>query len=119
VAANKTPKFNASGNQGMNGRMALAFKRAEAIGFDWCGVDQVELLSALTTALQAGAAVMFSQASGGKGVCVKVFQGEGKAIDYAGLPEELDNLLGQITDAYSSTSEDAREVIRQRLKHQA
>lgn len=111
MANAKMPKLNSDGTRDMGKRMALSFKRANAIGFDWTAVSEVELLGALTAALNAGVAIMFSAASGGKGVCLKIFDGDQKAVEYAGVPEELDNMLGQVIDHYGSGSEDTREAI--------
>lgn len=116
MAATKGVKFQPNAGKTMADRMSLKFKRDEVVGFDWVAVDQVELLSALMVATQAGVAIMFSAAMGGKGVCIKVFQGEDRAIEYASLPEELSQLLSQVVDAYGSTSEDTRAVVQLGLR---
>ncbi len=111
MAQPKILKMNSDGTRDMGKRMALSFKRANAVGFDWVKVSEVELLAALTVVINSGVAIMFSQASGGKGVCLKIFDGDQKAVEYAGIPEELDNMLGQIVDHYGSSSEDTRQNI--------
>lgn len=116
MSATRPPKLNSNGNRAMSGKMDLFKKRASAIQFDWVAVDPIELLAALTCALNEGAALMFSPASGGKGVCLKVFQGDSKAIEYATLPEELTSLLEQVADHYASGTEDIRESIRLGVK---
>jgi len=119
MAPTRPVKMDSNGKRDMAHRMTLAFKRAEAIGFDWTKVSQVELLTALTTALQAGAALMFSPASGGKGVCLKVFEGDTKAVEYASLPEEMNNMLSQVVDHYQSSAEDARLITTKGLEWRA
>lgn len=109
----KTPRLNPYGSKATTEhKMAISFKRKASAGFDFASVDLVELLAALSVVVQSNVAIMISAAMGGRGVVLKIFAGEERAIEYATLPEELDNLLSQIVDAYASPSEDVREIIR-------
>jgi len=87
-------------------------RRSMATGFDWKNVNSVSLKAAISSANQMGVAIMFAAASGGRGVCVKVYQDRQPDIDYAADPHELEQLLDAIIDAFSSGSEDIRESLK-------
>lgn len=107
----RAPKLGASKPNGLKEVQNLFKRRANAIGFDWVSVDTALLKGALTCALAGGAAVMFSAAAGGRGICIKVFMGEERAIEYAIDAEELNVLLDQVIDQMGSPAEDTRAVM--------
>jgi len=73
---------------------------------NWRQVSPLALRAALSTALMSGATVSFAPASGGTGVTMRVYQGEGADSAYAGNGQQLTELLVLITEKYASESED-------------
>lgn len=80
-------------------------------GVDWREVDGVGVKTALLACLEGGGALMFSAAAGGLGVCLTMFSDGDKAREYAASTEELNQLLEQVTDYFSDSSVDYREVV--------
>lgn len=107
----RAPKLGAPKPNGLKEVQSLFKRRANAIGFDWVSVDTVLLKGALTCALAGGAAIMFSAAAGGRGICIKVFLGEERAVEYAIDAEELNVLLDQVIDQMGSPAEDTKAVM--------
>lgn len=86
----------------------IAFKRTARPDFSWLAVSSDELKCALWVACQSGAAVMFSGAQGGRGVCIKLFVDGDKVTEYATDHEELDDLLAQLVDQLCDEGSDPR-----------
>lgn len=80
--------------------------------FAWTDVDIVELLSALTLALENRATVSFAPATGGAGIVLKLWQPKNADEEFAGSPEELNELLGLIVDGFQNGSEDIRSAVQ-------
>lgn len=89
----------------------LNLRRAFSHGFDWSKVDGDELLTAFFAAGLEGAALMISPAAGGRGVCLKLFIGDDKEVEYATTPEELNELLGQVVDQLQPVGQDLRQIM--------
>lgn len=87
-------------------------RRNRSQRLDWTLVDRVELLSALTAAMGAGATLSFAPAQGGIGVTVRVYRGDYADTEFAGSFEELNELLTLIADGLSDGAEDAREIVK-------
>lgn len=86
--------------------------------FSWTDVNLVELLSALTLALEHKATVSFAPANGGVGVVLKLWQPKSADEEFAGSPEELNELLGLIVDGFQNGSEDVRQAVQLGLNNQ-
>jgi len=90
----------------------FTLRQKRSPGFVWTDVNQVDLLTALDLAMQNGATLSFAPGNGGRGITMRLWQGKVADSEYAGSPEELDELLGLLIDGFASTSEDPREVTR-------
>lgn len=111
MAFKKPVKLGASRPENLVKGIELNFRRQERLGVDWGSVNTVSLKAALASVILSGNAIMLSSAAGGRGVCVKIFQGEHKAVEYATDAEELSQLLEQVIDQLGPTSEDIRAVM--------
>lgn len=80
--------------------------------FCWTDVDVVELLTALSLALEHKATLSFAPATGGTGIVLKLWQGKIADDEFAGSPEELNELLSLLVDGMQEGSEDRREVTK-------
>lgn len=80
------------------GKRLLSLRRTVTVGFDWAAVDDRLLRGALWACTLEGAALMFSTAAGGRGICLRVFYGEQKEVEYATDPEELNGLLESLIE---------------------
>lgn len=80
---------------------------------NWRGVNNLAMRSALATALQAGATVSFAPASGGTGVTLRVYQGDGGDTAFAGTADQLTELLVLIAEKYASSAEDIWQAYTQ------
>lgn len=90
-------------------------RRAKLRAFNFVEVDHAVLLAALNTAILAGATISFAPAQGGIGCTLRVYKDETADTEFAGSPEELEELLGMFINALSSKSEDAVLVARAEL----
>lgn len=86
---------------------------------DWTQVDYVSLLTALTVAMETGTTLSFAPAQGGIGVAFRVYAGKTADVEFAGSPQELDELLDLVIAGRASGAEDPREVIRMALNGRA
>jgi len=80
--------------------------------FCWTDVNVVDLLTAFTLAHESKATLSFAPAAGGNGVVLKLWQGKIADDEFAGSPEELNELLSLLIEGFASSSEDPRAVIR-------
>jgi len=80
-------------------------------------VPEVTLLTALQSAMQAGATLSFAPAQGGIGVTLRVYRGDYADTEFAGSHEELTELLELVIDGFSSGSEDPREATKLALQN--
>lgn len=83
--------------------------------FAWSEVDVVLLLTAVEECMREGATISLAPAQGGIGVTLRIYRGDYADVEFAGSPQELEELLGLIIDNFSSGAEDAREVMRSAL----
>jgi hypothetical protein len=92
--------------------LAIFKRRSESIGFSWAGVDAKLFRAAMQGALLNNVAVMFSAASGGRGVCVRLMKGkDDREVDYAQDAEDLNVLLHSMAVGFQTGSEDLIEVM--------
>ena len=93
-------------------KQLLFQRRQESLGFNWHGVDSVLLKAMISAANQMGVAIMFTAATGGRGVCVKVYQGKIPVQDVALDEVEFARIATEIIEAFASPSEDIVEALR-------
>jgi len=91
--------------------MSLWSRRRRRQGLDWLKVDTVLLKAALTAACTAGVSLGFAKAQGNLGVCVTVWDNGVKRQEFGGDADELNELLDEFIDEYSSGSEDLRAMM--------
>lgn len=60
----------------------------------------------LDCATSHGAAVMFGSVSGGRGVSITIFDGDGKEREYAGTEDEFRDLAIAVIEALQGSAED-------------
>ena len=108
MAFSKRPGLKVPAPKTAAAKRHIAFKRTARPDFSWLAVNSDELKCALWVACQAGAAVMFSGAQGGRGVCIKLFVDGDKVTEYASDHEELDDLLAQLVDQMCEDGTDPR-----------
>lgn len=94
-------------------------RRARQQLLQFTDLPVVTLLTALQSAMQAGATLSFAPAQGGIGITIRVYRGDYADTEFAGSAEELSELLDLIIDGFSSGSEDAREVTKMALQDRA
>ena len=81
-------------------------------GLDWKAVDSVALKAAIIAATDSGVALMFTQAAGGIGICMRLLLGGDKReIVYAVDASDLNEYLDQVQKAFGSSAEDLRAVL--------
>lgn len=101
------------------GKRLLSLRRSYTAGFDWAAVDDRLLRGALWAATLEGTALMFSTAAGGRGICLRVFHGDEKLVEYATDPEELNGLLAELVAQLSDDGDKLLELfdgtVRRRL----
>jgi len=78
--------------------------------FAWTDVNVVDLLTALSLALENKATLSFAPATGGAGIVLKLWQGRIADDEFAGSPEELNELLALLIEGFASSSEDPRQA---------
>lgn len=82
-------------------------KRQESRGVVWSDVDLAGLMQMMALCIAEDVAVMISSASGGRGVCLKLYRGRGVPdTEYASTAEELNELIAQVVDALDDSQED-------------
>jgi len=108
----KKLKVSAAAPKTGEGKRNLFLRRKHSNGFDWSSVDPVGMKAAIHLLLGEGCAVMLTAAQGGRGVCLKIFDGEDKITEYATDHVELNEMFDQLIDQLESDSEDIREVMR-------
>lgn len=84
------------------------------VSLNWREVNNLALRTAFATALAAGATLSIAPASGGTGVTLRVYQGEGGDSAFAGTAEQLTELLVLIAEKYASGSEDVWQSMAQK-----
>lgn len=94
-------------------------RRNKQARLDWTAIDQVELLTALTVAMANGATISFAPAQGGIGVTMRVYRGDYADTEFAGSPDELQELLTLLTDGLDDGAEDHRELVKSMLLQRA
>lgn len=95
----------------LSDKMAEFARRKARTGVVWSDVSALSLRCALHSALAEDAALMFSPAAGGLGVCLTIFQDGQRHKEYAMTGEELSLLLEGVTDAFGSSAEDLRVAL--------
>lgn len=113
MAASKVTKFSSkkAGNVTLDEKMRAWAKRKSSTGVSWRDVSATSLRVALSAALSDGAALMFSAAAGGTGVCLTLFQDGDRLKEYAMTAEELNILLEGVGEAFASGSEDMHQAM--------
>lgn len=87
-------------------------RRKSQRGLDWREVESVALKGAILNATSEGVAIMFTQAAGGIGICMRLLLGGDKReVVYAVTAEDLNQYLDQVIDAFASSSEDPRAAL--------
>lgn len=74
--------------------------------FDFVQLDTAVILAALNVAVREGVVLSFSQAQGGYGVTLRVYMDDKADVEFAGSPEELEELLTLFVDGVGGKSED-------------
>lgn len=78
----------------------------KAQGVNWTKVDPGVLVAALAMATTTNATVVISQAMGGIGICVRIWQGDSKWTEYAADAESCERIFEGIAEFYAGTSQD-------------
>lgn len=103
-----TGKNNPRGGRGGVSPQSMARwaerKRRPGINFQSLNADYLKL--AISTIVDAGGAIQFGELQGGVGVMVKVFVGDARSQLPAILNVELEELLLDVVEDWSSSSED-------------
>lgn len=92
-------------------RLSKFRRERDTSGVSWREVSAISLRKALHCALAEGAALMFSPASGGLGVCLTVFQDGDRQKIYESTAEDLSTALDGIADAFAGGSEDIHQAM--------
>jgi hypothetical protein len=79
-------------------------------GVDWTKVDPGVLVAALAMATTTNATVVVSQAMGGIGVCVRIWQGDNKFTEYAADAASCEKIFEGIAEFYAGSSVDVWQV---------
>lgn len=95
----------------LSDKLAEFSRRKSRTGVVWSDVSALSLRCALHAALAENAALMFSPAAGGLGVCLTIFQDGQRHKEYAMTGEELGLLLEGVCDAFESSAEDLRVAL--------
>jgi putative hemolysin len=111
MASGKSAFKQPATSKGTREALTVWAQRQKRQGVDWKTLNIISLKGALVTCLSAGGALMFSQAAGGLGVCLTLFDGDARAKEYASTNEELEQLLEQVIDFCESSSEDVRQML--------
>jgi len=96
----------------LSDKLAEWTRRERQTGLNWERVSATSLRCALHTLLHGGAAIMFSAAAGGSGVCLTIFDDGDRIKEYTMNAEELNLLLDGITNAYGLGGEDIRVAMK-------
>lgn len=76
-------------------------------GLNWREVESVALKAAIIAVTDSGVAIMFTQAAGGIGICMRLLLGgEKREVVYAIDASDLNDYLDQVQKAFGSSSED-------------
>jgi len=92
-------------------RMAKFRRERDTVGVSWHQVSALSLRCALHAVLHSDAAIMFSPASGGLGVCMTVFQDSDKQKIYESTAEDLNIALDMLVDLFQGSAEDLRQAL--------
>lgn len=90
-------------------------RRAKQRVFDFLEVRHAVVLAALNTAIREGATISFAPAQGGVGCTLRVYKDETADTEFAGSPEELEELLTMFVHGLSSKSEDVIAITQSAL----
>lgn len=114
----KSSAFGGKRTMGTRERSELFIRRErKQQTLQFVDIPQVTLLTALQSAMIAGATISFAPAQGGIGVTLRIYRGDTADVEFAGSHEELTELLELVIDGFSSGSEDPREVTKAALLH--
>lgn len=92
-------------------RLVRWAKRKISTGIDWRHVSATTIRAALTVCLNEGMSLTFAPAMGGRGLCIKLWDGGPETKEYAGTSEEVSELLDSLVDALGGSAEDVRLVV--------
>lgn len=84
------------------------FKRRQAArGVDWHNVNWEVVMQVLAICIQENIGVGFYSASGGRGVCIKLYTGKKMPdTEYASTAEEVDELMASVLESLDYKQED-------------
>jgi len=104
----KAKTFTTPGPTGKGVVGALARWRKDTLsgGVDWADVSAVSLKAAISVCVAQRISLQFSQAQGGRGVCITLWDGTSQEREYAVDAEEVSQLLDQLVEAFGSPAED-------------
>lgn len=105
-------KATAAKDKGVTLEQKFAKNRRDqaSAGVNWTQVDATSLVTAISTALAADAAIMLAPTAGGRGVMVKVYEDGEAASEYLMFAEDLNQHLELIIDTFQSSAEDVRQL---------
>lgn len=92
-------------------KMAKFQRNKESLGVNWSRVNPALLKACVLAATDNGAAVMFSTASGGRGVCLTLFDNGDKVKLYAIDQEELEEHMNTIVELFTDGSQDYLQAV--------
>lgn len=89
---------------------SLFRKRQAQRGVNWADVDFSAFVQFLSVCVRENIGIGIYSASGGRGICLKLYTGKKMPdVEYAGTAEEFDELVAGVLDALGETADDLGE----------